>query len=121
MEERAIVRESFVITGRGIVACLQHTEFGLPSGTLLQAKDSGWQWRIGARILIAGLIDRHRRFDREHVQYQHFSFTDQEARDTFIERIIKREDEGIYQYWIFPLDHDAKPGTDEPLRIIYTN
>jgi hypothetical protein len=91
MEEKTIyIVECFVITGRGIIAELQHFEEGLPKGTLIKCKTTGNTWLIKHRILFFHTGDMQQKFENETTEYSSFHFGNAEPRAISAKKIIER-------------------------------
>jgi len=115
---KVLSKESFSITGRGIVLDLVHAEQGLPYGTILTSKLNNRQWRLKARVLFDHAVDLQRIFKDETTEYMLLTFATEEKREESRRKIKAKEDKNIYQYFIAPINHEFKPEDGEELEIL---
>lgn len=116
---KAITKDSFTITGIGIILELQHSENGLLKDTKLISEKSGRTWMVIARILFDHAIAEQTIFDNESVEYMLMRFESDQKRQKSINEIKERESNTIFQYMLKPLGHSEKPEKEERLKIDY--
>jgi hypothetical protein len=116
-DSEALILKSFDITGRGIIAEIQHNRHGLPPGTELQSRINCRIWKIKHRLLFNHTYDEQRLFDNEETAYSHFAFRSLENREKSGTDILNKEAEGIYQYSLEPQGHGEKPEEGEKIII----
>ncbi len=112
----ALVNESFNLTNIGVVVFLTHSLQGLPRDTMLTSK-TGKQWSVHARILLEMITEEHRLFDNESYEYMLIRFKSVEDKKQTIQRIIKEELQGKFQYLLKQVGHSDKPEEGETLCI----
>jgi hypothetical protein len=97
---------------------IQHSLNGLIPGTVLKSQEAKHRWKVVNRICFLQAKNQ-KRFNGEHEKYLHFSFHSPagENTDKFQRDMETKESNGIYQYTIEPLGHDAKPRLGEVLAI----
>ncbi len=115
----AITKDSFSITGRGIILELEHHESGLPAGTVLHDSDGKRKWKVNSRVLFDHAVDAHRIFENESANYMLVRFKSDEKRESSIEQVRLKESSSVFQYLIEPQGHDEKPKNLEELEINY--
>lgn len=113
----AIIKDSFKITGRGIILELKHYRDGLSINTRLTSEKSGLEWVIIARVLFDHAIDQQKIFENEKFEFALLRFESQEKRRNSIKRIKNRESQNIFQYVVKPLNHNQKSEEGEELII----
>ena len=113
----AICKESFSITGRGIILELIHNTNGLHLGTVLTSKKTKKQWELKARILFDHAVDIQRVFNNEQTEFASVNFSTMEKREESRKKIKEKEDNNTYQYMIKPMEHSEKPEDGEELII----
>jgi hypothetical protein len=91
--------EQFHISGRGTIAYIKHQENGLPRGTKV-LDQYGKLWIVEKRLLIHHAVNFQRFFENETLEEMLFSFSSVEKRNDSIEKIIKDEEDGVFQYLI---------------------
>ena len=114
----AICKESYEITGRGIVLELKHNEPGLNHGTILQSSKTKLKWELDSRIIFDHAADIQKAFENEPVNFMLIKFSDNTKREESRQKIKNKELENIYQYLIKPINHSEKPIDGEELIII---
>ncbi len=117
IDSEVLILKSFDITGRGIIAEIQHNRQGLPPGTELQSRINGRIWKVKHRLVFNHIYNKHRLFDNEEIGYSHFAFRSPENREKSGTDILNKEAEGIYQYSLEPEGHSEKPEEGEKLEI----
>ena len=113
----AYTKESFQISGRGIILSLKHNYQGLAKGTLLQSENSNKKWEIQARLIYDHAIEVQKIFENEFREYVRMSFKTLENTKQSIQKIKAKEEQNIYEYMIRPVGHDSKPMEQEQLLI----
>jgi hypothetical protein len=117
-EAVSIVENSFLITGRGIILELMHTEDGLGQGTLLESHITDRSWVVKARILFDHAEEYQKKFNSEMTEFMLLKFKIIEEREKSIKNILMKEKNNIYQYLVSPIGHEMKPENNERLKII---
>jgi hypothetical protein len=117
-QNEALVVTSYNITGRGVIADIQHVRQGLPPGTELYSQESGKEWRVKNRLLFSHTDQEQQVFPNEEPAYAHFSFRSVEDAFNPKKAILDREAQQIYQYTLQPVGHADKPPEGEVLTII---
>lgn len=113
----ALTGNSFNITGLGIVVELQHAQLGLKKGTVLTSEQSGLSWEVKARVLLDHAVDEQRVFDSEAVEFMLLKFSTIEKKEESVKKVITRESQNIFQYYLKPIEHVSKPAENEKLSI----
>jgi hypothetical protein len=111
------VHNSFLTTGMGIIAVMQHNQTGLLKGSRLFSLKTNLSWEIISRIFFDHTMDEQIRFDIENIDYMNLSFKSTENRESSFRNILENEKQGIFQYRIKPIGHDKKPENNEELEI----
>ncbi|UZR99354.1 hypothetical protein [Chondrinema litorale] len=114
----ARVKESFNITGRGIVLELMHHENGLESGTILLSTSRKLKWEVRARVIQEIIGFNPKIFENEKIEFSLFKYSSFEARDIALQNTIQNEKDHIFQYMIRPIGHENKPLNNEELEIV---
>lgn len=117
LQATALTKNSFNITGRGLVVELQHFQRGLEKGTLLTSEQSGLSWEIMARILFDHAESEQVIFENESTEYMLLKFDSLEKRNQSLEDIRTNESNNIFQYYLKPIEHLKKLKEEEKLRI----
>ncbi|WP_299229740.1 hypothetical protein [uncultured Psychroserpens sp.] len=118
-DAKAITKDSFKITGRGIVLELQHSENGLSKETKLVSQKSGRTWKVITRVLFDHALAEQKIFNNESTNYMLMRFNSDYEKQKSINRIKKKETENIFQYFVNPIGHSEKPENGEILKINY--
>ncbi|PWL29119.1 hypothetical protein [uncultured Roseivirga sp.] len=84
----AITKNSFKITGSGIVIELQHFQPGLERGTVLTSQQSGLSWKVMARILFDHAEGKKIIFENEPTEYMLLKFDSSVKRSKSLEDIL---------------------------------
>lgn len=113
----AIIENSFMISGRGIVVELMHSELGLKKHTVLISKKSKLKWIVKARVLFDHAEQKQIIFESESVEYLLCSFNSIEKKNQSIQSILEKEKQQIFQYYLTPIKHENKPIDGEKLII----
>lgn len=114
---KAICKESFTITGRGIILDLMHSEQGLKQGTILHSEKTKLEWELESRVLFDHAVDIQKVFENEFANFMLLRFASEEKRQESRNKIIKNEKNNIFQYLIKPIGHQQKPEEGEHLII----
>jgi hypothetical protein len=115
---KAIVLESFLIQGRGILVELQYFQNGLKEGTMLHSKQSGNRWEVKSRVLFDHVAGVQKEFPDEHKSFMRLKFSSIEKREKSKKNILEKEASGIFQYHLSPhLSQNEKPEKGETLLI----
>ncbi len=117
-DKEVLVLNSFSLTGRGIIAEMQHLERGLPAGIELHSPKSGRRWRIKNRMLFNHTYPDHQLFPAEETSCSHFSFRSLQAMMQSKASILEKESQQIFWYAIEPVNHAEKPAEGEILILI---
>lgn len=104
----ALTKNSFKITGRGIVIELQHFQHGLGRGTVLTSQQSGLSWKVKARILFDHAEGKQVIFENEPTEYLLLKFDSSAKRSKSLEDIRMKESNHVFQYFLKPLEHSEK-------------
>lgn len=115
---QALIYKSFEITGRGIVAEIQHFKEGLPKGTVLKSLLTGEKWAVNQRVLLNFFINNHILFDNEEITYSYFTFKSVEMFEQAKKEALERELANIFQYYLKPMNHEGKPLENDILDIL---
>ena len=113
----AVTKNSFKLTGRGIVINLQHFQNGLKKGTVLTSQKSGLSWEVIARILFDHAAGNQIVFENEQVEYLLLNFDNSVKRDKSLKDIQMQEFNNVFQYYLKPIKHSEKPLEKEELTI----
>ena len=114
---KAITKDSFQITGRGIILEINHNLQGLPKGTILKSKVNNLNWEVISRVIFHHPEFKQIHFEIETQDYMRITFDTNEKLLKSVEQIFQKEKDNIYQYLIKPLDHNQKPNNEEYLEI----
>lgn len=114
---KAITKNSFKLTGIGIILEIQHSEKGLTKETELISKKSGRTWIVVARVLFDHAVTEQKIFDIESTEYMLMRFESEEKKQKSIDEIKERESKNIFQYLLKPIGHSEKPEMEEILKI----
>ena len=122
MTEKAIAftKNSFTISGRGIIVELQHFQQGLEKGTLLTSEQSGLSWEVKARIHFDHAEGKQLIYENESTEWILLKFNKLAERNKSLEVIQTKEADHIFQYLLKPVGHTEKPLESEGLIIKYT-
>ena len=60
---KAICKESFSITGRGIILNLMHSEQGLKQGATMDSEKTKLEWELESRVLFDHAVDIQKIFE----------------------------------------------------------
>ncbi|MGB3465577.1 MAG: hypothetical protein WBA74_09915 [Cyclobacteriaceae bacterium] len=101
-QAQALTKNSFKISGRGIVLELRHSENGLAKGTELVAEKSGRTWKVIARILFDHAVGEQKVFEVESVDFILLKYRSTEKRQQSLNEMKERESQNIYQYLVEP-------------------
>ena len=73
----AIIKDSFKITGKGIIINLKHSEKGLKKEQLLISNKSGLAWKVASRVLFDHAVHKQIIFENESVNHMLTKFENQ--------------------------------------------
>lgn len=118
--QKAKIISSFKITGRGIIAEIQHHLNGLPFETILKEIHSGNFWVVKERVY-QGFLQIHNKevyFDCE-TKFSHISsrLTDEKDELEFLNKEVEKRNNKIYWYFLSPNIKDNKPLVGQELLI----
>lgn len=117
---KAKIISCFNITGRGLIAEVQHNLNGLPFETILKDFNSDNFWIVKERIF-QGLLQIHDKeiyFDCE-TKFSHISnrITNKNEEMDFINKEAQKRKNGIYWYFLTPNIKERKPVDGQELLI----
>ncbi|MCU0430929.1 MAG: hypothetical protein MUF42_13275 [Cytophagaceae bacterium] len=113
-----ISKKIFRLQSRGFLLELQHTLSGLPKGSVLQSVESGLCWSVEARILFDHIKDQQKIGKGESLIHMISKFTSEEDQHKSAQELLAQESQGIYQYLLKAIDHQAVPLPGEMLRSV---
>ncbi|MCC6584420.1 MAG: hypothetical protein IT271_12015 [Chitinophagales bacterium] len=118
--QKAKIVSCFNITGRGIIAEIQHNLNGLPPDTILKDFNSDNFWVLKERVF-QGLLQIHDKeiyFDCE-TKFSHISnrFTNKTEEIEFLNKEVEKRNNGIYWYFLTPNIKDNKPTVGQELLV----
>jgi hypothetical protein len=116
---KAITKDCFLITGRGLIIELSHSEDGLVKGTQLKSEISGLTWIVESRVLFDHAIEQQKKLKNESIEYLLVRFTSDIEKEKSIETIKEKEANNIYQYFLKFNEQKQKPLSGEELQIKY--
>jgi hypothetical protein len=111
------VIESWIIKGTGIITELKNIDKGLPNGTCLISLQTGYKWIVKGRLIFYHIAETQKRFPGECEVPMHFIFSKNENMEKSKKALLDKENAGIYQYLIEPVQHSEKPMHLEKLEI----
>ena len=111
------VIDSWIIKGTGIIAELKNIVTGLPNGFCLTSSLTGHKWIIKGRLIFYHIAEDQKRFPGETELPMHFTFKTKEKMEESKKALLDRENLGIYQYLIDPVQHEEKPNKFDKLEI----
>lgn len=111
------VIDSWIIKGTGIIAELKNISNGVPSGFCLISKLTGHKWIVKGRLIFYHIAESQKRFPGELELPMHLSFKANENMEKSKKALLDKENFGIYQYLIEPIQHDEKPNRLDKLEI----
>ena len=88
---KAICKESFTITGRGIILNLMHSEQGLKQGTILHSEKTKLDWEVESRVLLDHAVDIQKVFENEFANFMLLRFANEKQRQESRDKIIDNE------------------------------
>jgi hypothetical protein len=103
------ILDSWNVTGQGIIVELKHQEKGLPQGARLISRQTGRQWTVKSRLFFNHTLDRQRKFSNESESFMHLAFNPIDNLEKSKTNILNKEEQGIYQYALGPIEHEDKP------------
>ncbi|HWB26855.1 MAG TPA: hypothetical protein VG738_15335 [Chitinophagaceae bacterium] len=112
----AVVKSAFKVTGFGMIFFLKHQQVGLRPGTILISKISGLKWKVKCRVLAVHAFEIQKIFEGEDKVFAHYLLGEVTLEEARL-KIVKEEEQHIYQYIIEPFSHQDKPGENEELVI----
>ena len=113
----AITKDSFQITGRGLILDLQHDFIGLPKGTILNSKSKDLKWEVISRLIYDHPAFRQFHFDNETKDYMRLAFDSEEKLKISVDKVYQKEQNKTYQYLIRPIEHNQNPDNEESLEV----
>ena len=113
----AIIKDSFKITGKGIIINLKHSEKGLKKEQLLISNKSGLAWKVASRVLFDHAVHKQIIFENESVNHMLTKFENQSKEKESVKKITEDEAQGIFLYLIKPIRHNNRPSEFEELLI----
>ncbi|MBO0933761.1 hypothetical protein [Fibrella aquatilis] len=117
MNRVVVVDQSFTITGRGSIITLQHVHQGLAEGTVLKSELIGQCWTVKSRVMFTHLVDKHRFFDNELINYMTLSRASLAKRSEADIEVLKQEQAHMFQYLVQGISHEQQPKVGDSLLV----
>ena len=119
--QKAKIVSCFNITGRGIIAEIQHNLNGLPPDTTLKDFNSDNFWIVKERVIHSGyLLEQEVRFDCEtkvQLSFVNHRLMNEVEEKRFREENKKKINDKIYWYYLTPNIKDNKPAVGQELLV----
>lgn len=111
------IKNCWAINGHEMVAELKCDCKGLPKGIMLKSKQTDERWTIVSRLIFNHTGDKQKRFENETDSSMFLSFNSVEKLEDSKNEILKKEQEGIFQFRLDPVGHKNKPKAGDRLEI----